>query len=139
MLPPIRFVVLEGDAKLRFEDLTIDLLGMKLPESQAQATVAKLVMKWEKTWPLVSCYIAICMKKVVTAKSGKRNPEWEDLCVASYWSSWQELARDSTQMKDFLGLSAEDRCLGVLTVGMSDRMGAYRGTRKPYEDKVTWK
>ena len=102
----------------------------------------------------ISAYIAICMKR--QAKAEKRNPEWEEMCavaaaaqnmwlmatalgVHGYWSSWQEAARTSSLMKEFLGLEEEDMCLGIFSVGVSDRASSYRGSRSPFTDKITWK
>ena len=40
--------------------------------------------------------------------------------VAVYWSSWHDAARDSETMREFLGMGAEDRCLGFLMVAACD-------------------
>jgi hypothetical protein len=60
--------------------------------------------------------------------------------LGAYWSSWQDVARDAPEIGELLGLdtSAGDRCLGVFCVGLTERAGAYRGSRTPYTDKVTW-
>ena len=42
-------------------------------------------------------------------------------------------------MKALLGLAQVDRCMGFFTLGRSDRIDAYRGSRGPWADKVTWK
>ena len=36
--------------------------------------------------------------------------------VAAYWSSWHEAVRDSKEMGEFLGMGAEDKCLGFFMV-----------------------
>lgn len=61
------------------------------------------------------------------------------LGVAGYWTSWQAAARESEEMKAWLGLGPDDRCLGFFVAGMCDNPDAYRGSRKPIQDKVTWK
>lgn len=84
-------------------------------------------------------------------------PEWEELAataaavqnlhlmgtalgVSGYWtSSGPEGARDSNRVKSWLGLLPEDRCIGAFLLGKSDNTASYRGQRKPFEDKVTWK
>jgi len=92
-------------------------------------------------WGPVSHMIAI----VVRRQSGpKRFPEWEEVAavaaatqnmhiqatkfpqLACYWSSWHDAARDSQEMKDFLQMESEDKCLGFFIVaqakpGVKDR------------------
>lgn len=58
--------------------------------------------------------------------------------LAPYWSSWQAVARDAPEMAEFLGLGEGGKCLGVFTLGISERAASYRGSRKPVADKVTW-
>ena len=36
--------------------------------------------------------------------------------LACYWSSWHDAFRDSAEMKAFLGMEDEDRCLGLFIV-----------------------
>ena len=68
----------------------------------------------------------------------KRLPEWEEAGaiaaatqnmylqstkfpnLACYWSSWHEAARDSDEMKEFLGMDAEDKCMGFFIVAQRD-------------------
>ena len=47
--------------------------------------------------------------------------------------------RDSPEFKQWLGLGPEDKCLGLLLVGISDRADSYRAGRGPIEDKVQWR
>ncbi len=63
------------------------------------------------------------------------------LGVAAYWSSWQAVARDAPEMSEFLGLDVArgDKCLGVITLGLTERADSYRGSRTPAMDKVTWR
>ena len=76
--------------------------------------------------------IAIIMQR--QASPTKRMPEWEETCatacavqnmhlqstrypgLACYWSSWHAAARDSADMKKFLGMQEEDKCLGFFMV-----------------------
>ena len=61
------------------------------------------------------------------------------VCVG-YWSSWQgEAVCNSKDMKDFLGIGAEDSCLGFYLVGSSERISTYRSKRGDMSDKVVWK
>ena len=58
---------------------------------------------------------------------------------AGMWSSWWPEARDAPEFKAYLGLQPEDRCLGVLMTGRTDRAQGYRSSRDPIEDKVQWR
>ncbi len=60
---------------------------------------------------------------------------------AGYWSSWQAEARDSADMKAFLGLGPDDRCLGVFLLGTAapGAVDGYRAVRGPVEAKVDWR
>ncbi|GFR50722.1 hypothetical protein Agub_g12979, partial [Astrephomene gubernaculifera] len=132
MTEPWRFVVLRGASKTAMEDLTLELCRTRLAPEQAAKTLEKLEKKRGSTWGKVSCYIAICCKR--QAKPGKMMPEWEEMAAVScavqnmylmstslglggYWSSWQEVARESPEMKELLGLSPEDRVMGFFTLG----------------------
>ena len=92
-------------------------------------------------WGSVSYMIAIIMQR----QSGtKRLPEWEEAAstatavhnmhlqatkykdLACYWSSWHDAARDCHEMKEFLKMDEEDKCLGFFIVaqvklGQKDR------------------
>merc|ERR1712217_556603 len=83
-------------------------------------------------WGPVSYMIAIVMQRQASPK--KRMPEWEEAAatacavqnmyiqatafsgLACYWSSWHDAARDSSDMKDFLSMAEEDKCLGIFIV-----------------------
>ncbi|VEU35709.1 unnamed protein product [Pseudo-nitzschia multistriata] len=86
-------------------------------------------------WAPCSHMIAIVCRR----QSGpKRLPEWEEAAavaaatqnmhlqstrfpeLACYWSSWHAAARDSAEMKDFLGMGPEDRCMGIFVVAQRD-------------------
>lgn len=65
---------------------------------------------------------------------------WQDCSLrAGYWSSWTAEARDSQDMKDFLGLGPEDKCLGVFMLGKCADLSACRSTRRPLSEKVDWR
>ena len=59
------------------------------------------------------------------------------MCVG-YWSSWTAEARDSQDMKEFLGLGPEDKCLGVFLLGKCAEGFNCRSTRRPLSEKVEW-
>ena len=85
--------------------------------------------------------IAIVMRRQA---GSKRLPEWEEIAatacavqnmhlqstcydgLACYWSSWHAATMDSSEMRDFLKVSSEDRILGFFVVaacrpGQKDR------------------
>jgi len=82
-------------------------------------------------WGPCSHMIAIVMRRQA---GPKRYPEWEDAAavaaatqnihlqatkfpnLACYWSSWHDSVRDSQEMKIFLGMEMEDKCLGFFIV-----------------------
>ena len=59
--------------------------------------------------------------------------------AAGYWSSWTAEARDSQDMKDFLGLGPQDRCLGVFMLGKCADLSVCRSARRPLAEKVEWR
>ena len=91
-----------------------------------------------------SCVIAISMKR------HEGLPEWEEIAAVSmavqnmwltctamgigaYWSSPGLIAR----IGDFLGLSEDEKCLGLFYMGYTDA-NLPEGKRKPIADKVVW-
>jgi len=149
-----RFVVIEGDERKKMENLIVSLIDEKLPAEKAQGVHAKLTPK-RAHWPKVSAFIALCYKQQPNP-STTPNPEWEEVAstsaaaqnmalvgaslgIASYWASFPEVARDSNEFKAYLGLTPEDRCIGVLVVGQSDRISGYRGKRGDWKAKVDFR
>ena len=62
------------------------------------------------------------------------------MVCAGYWSSWMGVeVCNSKEMKGFLGIGAEDSCLGFYLVGNSERTSTYRAKRGDMSDKVMWK
>eukprot|EP00929_Paragymnodinium_shiwhaense_P015227 TRINITY_DN123285_c0_g1_i1.p2 TRINITY_DN123285_c0_g1~~TRINITY_DN123285_c0_g1_i1.p2 ORF type:complete len:129 (-),score=16.99 TRINITY_DN123285_c0_g1_i1:73-423(-) len=93
-------------------------------------------------WGPVSYMVAIIMQR--QAHPEKRMPEWEEAAATScavqnmhiqatqfpglacYWSSWHPAVRDSSEMAAFLGMGAEDKCMGLFMIaacqpGLRDR------------------
>merc|ERR1719235_103457 len=82
-------------------------------------------------WGNVSFMIAIVMRRQA---GSKRMPEWEEAAATAcavqnmhvqatafpglgcYWSSWHGAFRDSDEMKRFLEMDAEDKCMGFFVV-----------------------
>ena len=44
-------------------------------------------------------------------------------------------------MREWLGLGPEDRCLGFFVAGVAapEALAAYRGARRPLDEKVEWR
>lgn len=67
-----------------------------------------------------------------------QSTKYEEL--ACYWSSWHDAARDSRDMREFLGMSDEDRCLGFFVVARA-KNPKYKPRRIRNEDimEVVWR
>ena len=95
-------------------------------------------------WGPCSHMIAIIMRR----QAGKKLlPEWEEAAavaavtqnmhlqstkfpqLACYWSSWHDAARDSTEMKTFLNMKKEDKCLEFFIVAQVNFQNRNRGRR----------
>ena len=105
-------------------------------------------------WGPCSYMIAIVMQR----QSGeKRLPEWEEAAatatavqnlhlqstkfpsLACYWSSWHDAARDSDEMKRFLNMKPEDKCLGFFVVAQVKAGQKDRRRRDPSLLRVEWR
>lgn len=146
---PWRFVVLSGDARFNVQRITL-LANSENPAMSADEfkDMEEWYPKdWQDRWSKCEYMIAICMLRDGRNEGKPVLPEWEEvgavscavhnmhlvastLRYGSYWSSWNIAGRDSSHMKEFLGLKPADRCLGFFLVGSSDRMGQYRSGRK---------
>jgi hypothetical protein len=89
----------------------------------------------------------------------RRMPEWEEISatacavqnmhlqasaepdLACYWSSWHEAARDSHEMREFLGMDREDRCMGLFIVATCEPCDGLMSTRKRNKEHldVEWR
>ncbi|KAF5832135.1 Nitroreductase-like protein [Dunaliella salina] len=149
---PWRFVVLGGSSKTEFEQLAVQMVEKYTePREQAAKAAEHVRVKAATAWPLVSHYLAIILSPCPS------NPEWEDLAsvacavqniglqatamgIAGYWTSWEAVARDAQEMREFLGLTEpKDRCLGLYCLGFSDRSAGYRSSRGTVQEKVQWR
>jgi len=112
-------------------------------------------------WGPVSCMVAIVMRRQ-TSPVSKRLPEWEEAAavacavhnmhlqqcarfphLACYWSSWHDAARDSDDMKTFLDMGAEDKCMGFFVVAQAKpsflRQTRDRRKRDPSIMQTEWR
>mmetsp|Transcript_57103 Transcript_57103/g.170190 ORF Transcript_57103/g.170190 Transcript_57103/m.170190 type:complete len:309 (-) Transcript_57103:46-972(-) len=140
---PARFVVLGKDAMIEMQHLTLRYYDDNWKTATGYASEDEY-LEWRRMtrdeiagrWGPVSFMIAIVMRR----QSGPRRlPEWEESAavaaatqnmhlqstkfpeLACYWSSWHDAARDSDEMKEFLGMGREDRCLGFFIVARAKR------------------
>eukprot|EP00537_Pseudo-nitzschia_pungens_P004369 CAMPEP_0172363406 /NCGR_PEP_ID=MMETSP1060-20121228/6782_1 /TAXON_ID=37318 /ORGANISM="Pseudo-nitzschia pungens, Strain cf. cingulata" /LENGTH=281 /DNA_ID=CAMNT_0013086141 /DNA_START=188 /DNA_END=1030 /DNA_ORIENTATION=- len=116
--------------------------GSMCPSEASDRTQAEYD-KWRKMtydemsgrWAPCSHMIAIVMRRQT---GPRRLPEWEEAAavaaatqnmhiqstkfpqLACYWSSWHTAARESDEMKKFLNMEPEDKCLGFFIVAQRD-------------------
>eukprot|EP00092_Neocalanus_flemingeri_P063946 GFUD01077490.1.p1 GENE.GFUD01077490.1~~GFUD01077490.1.p1 ORF type:complete len:299 (-),score=85.50 GFUD01077490.1:572-1342(-) len=159
---PWRYTVVEGsDAINDYLDM-METWYSDNKEDISEADYDKFLMKLSgarSTWPQnVSHVVVIGMAR--QALPDKKLPEWEEICaVASsvqnlhlaltsiegaggFWSShtWCRMFRDSQDMRDYLGLKdAEDRVLGAFVIGKVQEGKTFKGKRRDWMEKVTWK
>lgn len=144
---PSRFVILGKQAMVEMQNLTLDYYdqhwtqvgwGSGSTGSLEEYNAWRAMTQSEITgrWAPCSHMIAIVMRR----QSGPRRlPEWEEAAavaasvqnmhlqstkfpqLACYWSSWHDAARDSDEMKAYLGMEKEDKCLGFFVVAQKDK------------------
>lgn len=144
---PWRFKVFSGKSLEHLVSFQRELYQKETPPDQVKE---KKVKRYEDIPNQVSHIIAICMKR---AETGKVPPEVEELAavacavqniwlsllphgLAGYWSTGN--GTYSEEMKDFLDLGVNDRCMGFFFLGKTDQP-LTRGRRKPIEEKVEWR
>ena len=159
-VPPWHFVVLGRKQIIQMQRTTIAYYDAHWKEHwDTNADFLKSRTRYEKEitnrWAPVSYMIAI----VVRRRAGsKLMPYWEEAAatscavqnmhlqasaekdVACYWSSWHSAARDSEQMRKYLDIGVDDRCLGFFIVGMAKP--GLKDKRKRRADKhlsVVWR
>mmetsp|Transcript_19345 Transcript_19345/g.44990 ORF Transcript_19345/g.44990 Transcript_19345/m.44990 type:complete len:289 (+) Transcript_19345:67-933(+) len=144
---PARFVVLGPQAMVDMQKMTLDYYDKNWKEvgwgsgnvggSQEDYDKWRTMTEEEITgrWAPCTHMIAIVMRR----QSGPRRlPEWEEISavaaavqnmhvqstkfpqLACYWSSWHEAVRDSDEMKKFLGMGSEDRCMGMFCIAQKE-------------------
>ena len=141
-VPPWQFIVLGRKAMVAMQRMTLDYYDenwQTVGWADGKHGTAAQYRKWrtmteeeiEGRWGPVSFMVAIVMRRQA---GSKRLAEWEEAAatacavqnmhlqastdpfLACYWSSWHEAARDSAAMRAFLGIGAEDKCLGFFMV-----------------------
>lgn len=156
-VPPWRFVVLGRKAMVDMQQMTLAYYDENWREvgwANGKRGEEADYLKWRRMteeeidgrWGPVSYMVAIVMRRQA---GSKRMPEWEEAAatacavqnmhlqasaykgLACYWSSWHEAARESEAMRSFLGMGAEDRCLGFFMVAACDPGLKDSRTRRP--------
>lgn len=146
---PWRFIVFEGKAK---EEFFLNLVNIYKEETKEVDFNATKVEKLSKRASEISHVIAIAMKR----DEGERVPVQEEeyavacsvqnillsmksLNIIGYWSSPKLVY--SNQMKSFLGLSEQDKCMGFLQLGVpkNDLPEIPKKQMTGIEEKVSWR
>jgi len=159
---PAKFVVLGKESMVNMQLLTLQYydthwkdLGCWSSEEEYQSFRKSTEDEITGRWAPVSCMIAVVMRR----QSGPRRfPEWEEAAavacavqnmhiqstrfkqLACYWSSWHDAARDCVEMKRFLDMGDEDKCMGFFIVAQAKNPDfQVRRTRDPSLMDVEWR
>ena len=162
---PAKFIVLGRKAMIEMQELTLDYYDRNWKTTgwgSARKGTEEEYKKWRTMtkkeitgrWGPCSYMIAIIMQR----QSGeKRLPEWEEAAataaavqnlhlqstkfpsLACYWSSWHDAARDSQEMKDYLKMGTEDKCLGFFIVAQMKSGQKDRRKRDKSLLRVEWR
>ncbi|MDF1694263.1 MAG: nitroreductase [Saprospiraceae bacterium] len=140
---PWRFKIFKGESLHKLSSYLGDYYSKHTPKEK----FSEIKLKKTLRKPLQSgCVIAICMYNDPNVTI----PEWEEIAAVScavqnmwlscttlnigcYWSSPASI----TNAKDFLGLSENERCLGLFYMGYTNAT-LIPGQRKPIQDKIEW-
>ena len=163
---PWRFVVLGKAAMVQMQKLTLSFYdqnwrhlgwgpGTRGSEEEYQKWRTATEEEITGRWGPVSFMIAIVMQR--QAHFEKPMPEWEEAAatacavqnmhiqassfpgLACYWSSWHVAARDSADMRDFLQMQSEDKCLGFFMVASCSPKLPDRRRRKLSDYATEWR
>lgn len=159
-VPPWRFVVLGKRAMNEMQRFTLEYYDRNWETSGWSEHSDYL--KWRKRteeeiegrWGPVCYMVAIVMRRQA---GSKRMQEWEEMSatacavqnmhiqacaeqgLACYWSSWHSMFRDSSEMKEFLEMDDEDRCLGFFMVARAKKSLRKDSRRRCQEGHVDWR
>ncbi|KAL3909177.1 MAG: hypothetical protein SGILL_008190 [Bacillariaceae sp.] len=136
---PARFVSLGKQSLREMQNITLTYYDKNWRDSWEKEEDYK---NWRQTteeeiegrWGPCDYMIAIVMRRFT---GPRKFPEWEQAAavaaavqnmhlqstkyphLACYWSSWHDKARDSVEMKQFLGMESEDKCHGFFIVAQA--------------------
>lgn len=141
---PWRFVVIEGAKKSQLAEILGQWYHANTPPEAFKASKpAKMLKKASQS----AYMVAIVMQRDAL----RRIPEWEEIAsvamavqnvwlagatkgIGMYWSSPKSIASD--EVRAFLQLNDEQRCLGFLYMGRYPQELELHSTRTPMEEKV---
>jgi nitroreductase len=144
---PWRFHIFSGDSRGTLAETMARLYRETTPEGEFREDKMR---KMSENPLLSGAVIALGMAR----RGGAKIPELEEIeavaCavqnlalsvtaagLAGYWSSPPLVY--TRQFADWLGLGAEDRCLGLFYLGWpKPEFKTPKATRKPVEEKITW-
>lgn len=145
MTQPWRFTVFRGDGRKRLSEfLGNEYTRITAPEKFMQRKYDNHVQR-----PLqASVTIALGMARDASGKISELDEMLATACavqnmhltctaygLGAFWATGAALTGEG--MRDFLGLGAQDRCLGLFFVGYPS-IPWPKGYRKPYPDLVRW-
>lgn len=159
---PWRYTVIEGSEEISEYLDMLETWYSDHKEDISEADYDRFVSKLSgarSTWPHnVSHLVVIAMAR--QSLPDKKLPEWEEISAVAcsvqnlhlaltsveraggFWSShtWCRMFRDSQEMRDFLGMKdKEDRVLGAFLMGKVQEGKTFKGKRRDWMEKVTWK
>jgi len=156
-VPPWRFVVLGRKTMIQMQHMTLAFYDSRWRDvgwADGKHGEEESYLKWRKMtedeikgrWGPASYMVAIIMRRQA---GSKRISKWEEAAatacavqnihlqastdpgLACYWSSWHDAARKSDEMRLFLGMASEDRCMGFFLVAACEPALKDIRTRRP--------
>jgi nitroreductase len=145
---PWHYHLFQGESRRELAEMLQSTYKATTPEAEFRADKME---KMGKNPLCASIVVAACMMR----RGGSKVPAHEELAavacslqnlmlsataagVGSYWSSPPLL--DSKQWKEWLGLGAEDICVGLIYLGYPHSVASPpRSTRSPVETCITWR
>jgi len=157
---PWRYRVLEGPEAISGYLDMLDLWYSDHREEISQDDYTRFQTKLEGckgVWVTKASHVVVI--GMVRQAKDKRAAEWEEIAAVAcsvqnmhlaltsipgtggFWSShtWCREARDSQQLRDYMGLTdPEDRLFGAFVMGRVDTNKSFKGRREDWRGKVQW-
>jgi len=145
---PWRYIVFNEDSLKKFYMALGDIYKQITPQAEFKAEKLK---KYEHRSTVVSHVIAICMKRDEAKRVPVQEEEYAVACsvqnillsmkalgIIGYWSTGK--IAFSEEIKDFLQLGKEDKCMGFLQLGVpkNDLPEIPKNQMSDIESKVKW-
>lgn len=160
---PWRYTVIAGPEKISDYLDFLDTWYSDHKEEISEAAYNQFINKLEgcrKHFPVNASHVVVISMVREAGGPTQRLPEWEEISAvassvqnlhlaltsipqgAGFWSShtWCRAARDSSEMREFLGLTdPEDRVFGAFVMGrVEGDMSRFRSKRGDWREKVVW-